>query len=107
MSMNNLGLSYLRQSRYDDAERILRETIGLEAKVRGAHHPSTLETRYNLACVLARAGRSREALGEVRAIVADGFRGAYIVEDSDLASLRGEPEFDALAAEVVRRSKQP
>jgi serine/threonine protein kinase len=105
ITMNNLGLSYLTQRRYAEAEAVLRETVEQERRVRGEKHPYTLETQYNLACVMARAGRRKEALDTLHQIVENGFVGAYIAGDSDLASLHGDPGFDAMVAEVQKRTK--
>ena len=55
--------------------------------------------------MFARAGRSKDALAALREIVERGFAGAYMAEDSDLSSLRGDPEFAAMVAEVKKRNK--
>jgi quercetin dioxygenase-like cupin family protein len=73
------------------ARRILAE--GLEA------HPESGSLYYNLACLEAAAGEREAALAalrravELRAALADWAR-----DDEDLASLRDDPEFRALAA---------
>ena len=105
ITLNNVGLLYLAQGHYAEAESVLRETLALDRRVRGEKHPSTLETEYSIACVLARAGKRKQALGELRQIVDWGFAGAYIADDSDLVSLRGDPQFETLVAEVKQRNK--
>jgi tetratricopeptide (TPR) repeat protein len=105
MSMNNLALTYKDQKRYTEAETMLRETLTLSREVRGDKHPYTLDTGYNLACVMALDGRPKEALAVLRQVVDRGFAGVFIAEDSDLGSLHGDPDFEALVAEVEKRSK--
>lgn len=107
ITMYNLGVLYMRQHRFEAAEQMLRETLALDRKVRGEKHPSTLETEYSVAAVLARAGKHREALATVHHIVDLGFNGAYIESDSDLVSLKPDPEFQSLVAEVKKRASAP
>jgi tetratricopeptide (TPR) repeat protein len=64
---------------------------------------------YNAACALARAGRTDEAFQWLDKAYATGFDLAeYIDDDSDLASLRGDPRFAALEKRVLggRPSRQ-
>jgi hypothetical protein len=58
--------------------------------------------RYNLGCILARAGRRDEAVEQLRTAVQHGLpRDAIgaLPLDADLASLRGHPGFEKLLAE--------
>ncbi len=105
ITMYNLGFLYMRQNRYDAAEKMLLETLALDRKVRGEKHPSTLETEYTVACVQARAGKRREALDTLHHMANMGFDGTSIDGDTDLASLKGDPEFQAVVAEIKQRSK--
>jgi quercetin dioxygenase-like cupin family protein len=68
------------------AEAILRE--GLEA------NPGDPVTLYDLACVLARAGRDDEAIGHLReAAAARPDVHEWAADDRDLDSLRERPDF--------------
>jgi hypothetical protein len=58
---------------------------------------------YNLACYWALAGGRREALTFLRRSVDLGYSEPWISRDPDLASLRGDPEFEAIVAEIRRR----
>lgn len=52
---------------------------------------------YNLACSLALVGRKKEAVGALRKALRLGYDDrAHLMSDSDLKSLHGEPEFQAL-----------
>jgi tetratricopeptide (TPR) repeat protein len=59
-----------------------------------AETPDNGGTLYNLACALARAGRSEEALARLDEAIAleDRFR-AFAQTDEDLASIRDDPSF--------------
>jgi hypothetical protein len=60
-------------------------------------HPESRSLHYNLACVSAVAGERDRALAELRAAIAsDAKSAAGAREDEDFASLRGDPEFEAL-----------
>lgn len=64
-----------------------------------ATNPESASLHYNLACLEAIAGRSEQALAELRrAIELDRKASGWAREDEDLASLRGAPEFEALLA---------
>lgn len=55
--------------------------------------PDSRSTRYNVACILARAGRSEEALDLLENSILSR---RWIQNDPDLASLRTEPRFQSL-----------
>lgn len=77
--------------RYEEAAAACRELIALRPMDDGAH--------YNLACALARLGKTPEALAALKTAVELGFADAdHMGEDEDLASLRGEEAFGALVA---------
>ena len=85
---------------YAALERICREGVALLP-----HDPTW---RYNLACMLARQARPKEALDALDEAVALGFRDVRtIVGDSDLATLRRQPRFQKLIEEAERTQNQP
>lgn len=64
-----------------------------------AQHPQSGELHYNLACLEAIAGNRDAAIAALRrAFELRPELGGYAAGDDDLASLRGDPEFEALAA---------
>jgi len=81
-----LATPHLREGRYDEARRLLRE--GLETQ---PGNPSTL---YNLACTEALAGEGDTALDLLNEAVAaeDRFR-EYAQTDEDFVSIRDDPRF--------------
>eukprot|EP00667_Euglena_gracilis_P016246 EG_transcript_16978 len=61
------------------------------------------ETMYNIACCLAQLGRADEALQSLEASIAMGFaKYDHMLHDEDLASLRGDERFLALASLLYR-----
>ncbi|MCI0658728.1 MAG: tetratricopeptide repeat protein, partial [Acidobacteria bacterium] len=58
---------------------------------------------YNLACYMALTGNRSEAIRLLRRAVDLGDVDSYIERDPDLATLRGDPGFDAIVAEVSGR----
>jgi tetratricopeptide (TPR) repeat protein len=56
---------------------------------------------FNAACALARLGKKHEAVVQLREAVRRGFRNPHRIRmDEDLASLQGDPEFEALLKEI-------
>ena len=61
-------------------------------------NPEDARMLYNGACLYARLGEARRALELLQQAVTRGFSDSgWMLQDSDLASLRSEPEFIALA----------
>jgi len=58
---------------------------------------------YNLACYMALTGNRSEAVRLLRRAVDLGDVDSYIERDPDLATLRGDPGFEAIVAEVAGR----
>ena len=99
-SINSLAVLYLMQSRYEEAEPLFRESLSGKRRSLGESHPSTLKTTYNLACLTAIGGRNREALDLLTQAADHGYVNERIADDPDLASLHGNPEFEAIVARV-------
>jgi tetratricopeptide (TPR) repeat protein len=60
---------------------------------------------YNLGCYRALAGQTRGAVVDLRKALDLGYADALITTDTDLQALRGDPDFEALVAEVAQRLK--
>ena len=60
-ALNNLATAYMGSGRYEEAESIYREAIGVGAKVLGREHPEYATTLNNLAGLLEATGRFQEA----------------------------------------------
>jgi hypothetical protein len=60
------------------------------------NHPDPIS--YHLACTMARAGETRQALDTLEAAVESGFRHkAFLDRDPDFDAVRQEPRFKAIA----------
>ncbi|KAK8009153.1 hypothetical protein PG991_011704 [Apiospora marii] len=60
-SMNNLANVLSSQGKYEEAERMHRQTVQQSEKALGAEHPDTLASMNNLANVLSSQGKYEEA----------------------------------------------
>jgi serine/threonine protein kinase/tetratricopeptide (TPR) repeat protein len=105
-SMSMLAAVYAGQGRYEDAEQLYVQCAEIQRHASDTRLPDTL---YNLACLAALRQDRSAALEWLREAVAQGFDGRSLPydsmrEDPDLSSLRGDPEFEALAAAVRRRT---
>ena len=59
---------------------------------------------YNAACASALAGRKEAAFAQLRQAIGAGYTKADAIRaDTDLASLHGDPRFDALLADAAQR----
>jgi Flp pilus assembly protein TadD len=100
-TMSDLAFFYLQMGRYGEADRLFGDTLPAQRRILGADHPNTLETLYGSICLRALQGRKAEALDLLREAVANGWSDAeWAREDSDLDSLHGVPEFEAILSEI-------
>ncbi|HUT32807.1 MAG TPA: tetratricopeptide repeat protein [Planctomycetota bacterium] len=85
----------LQERSYEKAAEVCRRLIHLAPHEAGPH--------YNLACALARLGRTPEALAALEMAVLKGFGDPdHMRQDEDLASVRNEPRF----ARCVRKAEE-
>jgi tetratricopeptide (TPR) repeat protein len=61
MSMSNLAIVLRAQGKYEQAEEVLRQALGLCETVLGKEHPDTLRSINNLATVLSDQGKYEQA----------------------------------------------
>jgi len=72
---------------------MLRETYGRAVQAKDPIHARM--SAYNVGCVDVRRGDRKEGLDWLRKSIENGFRDIpAILQDPDLASLHGNPEFD-------------
>ena len=82
-------IQLFRARRYAEAEKICREMLDIVP-----HH---VTSHYNLACALARQGKTDEAIERLRRAVDAGFRNPeHALADPDLESLRNEDLFKSI-----------
>ncbi len=93
------AMNCANQKRFEEADSLLQETLDGQRRVLGDKHPTTLSSIYNLGCISALKGDRAGALTWLRQAVDAGyFEADWMARDQDLASLRGDPEFEALIA---------
>jgi Flp pilus assembly protein TadD len=90
----NLAVLLVRAGRFSEA----RDAAGHASAL-----PATSWGQYNLGCYSALAGDRARSLSSLRRAVDLGFADALIASDPDLATMRGDHRFAAVAAEVERR----
>ena len=82
---------------------LYRKTLEARTRVLGEQHPDTIKTLYDLACNGAARGHRAAALDWLRQAVESGWADAdSLAEDPNLEPLHGDPEFEAIAAEVKK-----
>ncbi len=86
---NGLGLTYYRMHQLDKALSVFNEATKID--------PQDATARYNQACVLAILGRSKEALGSLKAAIGLDPRLQQTARlDKDFTSMRVMPQFQDL-----------
>jgi tetratricopeptide (TPR) repeat protein len=98
-----LGEIELARGEVSGAESRMLRALELDKAVLGENHPDYV---YNRACYHALFGRRDEAIRELRRAVDLGFnRYVGISRDPDMDSLRGDPEFETILAEIKQRAE--
>jgi len=106
VTMTELANTLSVEGRYKEANALLQQTLEIQTRIRGANHPDTAETKYNMACNAALEGRRAEAFALLKDAIDHGLsplNKQHMLEDSDLKSLHGSPEFEALVAQVQKQ----
>jgi Flp pilus assembly protein TadD len=92
-ALAELGHVYTRLGRLEEGLEVDRLLVSLV--------PDNPTVHYNLACSLALAGRPKDALDSLETAVGLGYSDAgFLLEDSDLTSLRAEPRFTDLVRKI-------
>jgi hypothetical protein len=102
-----LAVALIGERRYDDAEKLLRETLDIRRRVSGPDDPSIGGDLYNLACTMARERHKNEALALLAQAIDHGLLPSAALamdKDTDLTSLHGDPRFDALVAHAKQHA---
>jgi non-specific serine/threonine protein kinase/serine/threonine-protein kinase len=97
-----LGTALVRSGRYDDAKNLyLRAIDSVSIDKSEARGGNVFWLWYNLACSAAGAGRRDEAFDYLHRAVEAGYNDAQLIRtDDDLKSLRNDPRFDKLVADL-------
>jgi serine/threonine protein kinase/tetratricopeptide (TPR) repeat protein len=106
-SMSMLSTVWKDLGRLAEAERLSRETLELQKRIHGPEHPLTAALKYNLAGILALAGKRDAALAMLRDSMDHGLALRIVGDfsgDSDFKPLQGDPRFAELVAEGKQRA---
>jgi len=107
-SLNNLANLYNDQGKFATAEPLLLRSLAIMEKALGPNNPKVAISLYNLACLSALRGNRVNALAFLRRALPGGRDAPWmqsIYQDRDLASLRGDAEFERIVAEITQRGK--
>ncbi|MHC4710077.1 MAG: tetratricopeptide repeat protein, partial [Planctomycetota bacterium] len=107
--MGSLAVMIGAQGRLHEAEELGRETLEISRRILGEGHPTTHRVRYNIACHVAMQGGRDEAIAILQVALDNGYRqpNMWILDDKALASLHGDPAFEAIVEELSRRNEEP
>ncbi len=108
VALAGLASLYDDQGRYAEAEPLFERSVAISEGALSPDHPDLALAVYGLACVEARLGKRAKALASLRRALPAGRDAPWmsaIAEDKDLVSLRGDPEFERIVAEVATRAK--
>ena len=102
-----MSLSNLASVLDEGAEPLILEALAMWRKLLGEEHPDVARSLYNLACRKALQGQREEALDYLHQAAKSGYSNAdWMMKDTDLASLRGDPEFEAIVADAKKRAQK-
>ncbi len=95
--VETLGCLYTEMGRYQDGLRADRQMVGMEP-----HSPIAW---YNLACSLSLTGQPDEAFAALEKALSLGYNDAeWMVEDEDFKSIRSDPRFARILAQLHARN---
>jgi tetratricopeptide (TPR) repeat protein len=101
LAQAELAWAYSASGDHDRGMKLLDETIETIRRVFGEDHGATINTLYNAACAEARTGNRDRALSWLRQAVDAGYGNIdWVLQDSDLESLRGDAEFEGLVERI-------
>jgi eukaryotic-like serine/threonine-protein kinase len=104
-AMSNLGATLVLMGRLSEAEDVLKRILPIQEQLDSSDHPEVGRTLYNLACIAARRGRRNEAFSFLQQSIPIVYvRTLKSMEgDSDLAALRGDSRWSAVAKAAKKR----
>jgi serine/threonine protein kinase len=105
--MFNLATILGKQGRRAESEKMFRETIDFDRRAFGPGDSRTALAIYTLGSLLAYEGRREEAVAALREALENGLdsvTAGNMEKDPELKSLRGDPRFEVLLAEVRQRA---
>jgi non-specific serine/threonine protein kinase/serine/threonine-protein kinase len=99
-SLNNLAIVHRYLGNFEHARRLYQRALEIRETALGSEHHLVSESYYNLASVAALQGNRRTALDLLHLVVERGYANSQMLDDEDLASLAGDPEFEEILDRV-------
>src|SRR5262249_30408446 len=113
-TMRNLANIYARQARYEESEELQKEALAISQRLLGSSHPRIAPSFWGLGRLALRQGDRKKALDYLRQAVDHGLSPVDLTrmhDDDELATLRGDPAFEALVKQLTNvpaaRSTRP
>jgi hypothetical protein len=103
-SLASLGLLFYYQGKVQEALPLMVDALEVMGEHLDTSHQEIVDLNYNLACLHALHQNREKSLTHLRQAVDGGFANPYITEDGDLSLLHGDPEYERLVQEVIRRA---
>jgi eukaryotic-like serine/threonine-protein kinase len=102
----NMGVYFMMMGRPADARKVYQEVYQTALASRGSGDSYTGGAAYGLATVASREGKRVEAIQWVRVTLESAPGNVnYMLDDSDLQPLKGDPEFERLLADARARDR--
>ena len=102
-ALQKLGIALASTHRYPEASKLFRDVI--EKQKNSAANGNSWSAWYNFAGVAAAANRPDDALQYLQEAINRGYKNAdALMADDDLKSLRSDPRFQQLVAELKHSS---
>ncbi len=103
VALEGLGYHEYALGNLTAAYELIEHSLEIQIRVLGDRARRLGKAYYNLACINALTGNRRAALDGLQLALDTGWSWYGADADSDLDSLRGDPEFEAMMEEVRRR----
>ena len=81
------------------------EAIPVFQRAQGLGYQPVNQVRFRLARAFAKVGDKPKALAEIEGLAAAGFTNLPLMQNPDLASLKGEPQFDAAVRKISSNAR--
>ncbi|MCG6950266.1 MAG: tetratricopeptide repeat protein, partial [Acidobacteria bacterium] len=97
------GFHHYQKGEYDEALQWYRRGLEIRQEIFGSNHSSSAWNLYDQACLLALSGDGDGAIATLHRALDIGWANHRIFEDDDFDSLKANPKFETILAEVRSR----